>query len=331
MTEVDVASKHTHAIDLAIEAESEALQAAPLRRIHPIENQVVKYDWPAKDKSRSNRLWFDGVDIIEIQAMSINGVDLAAENYVLHPVNAGPPYRWLEIKDTSPTFLTSGADRQNAIELTATTGYDASMVFAGYLCSELEASVDDLAVINSCNIGVGSLLKIGEEWLTVRNRFWLESMDMTTAPIDRLSNHVQIEVASFGDYMPGEHIRIGQEVMRVESFDMDRGAMIVDRSVKGSVLAEHDPSTVVYRKNLYQLERGALDSVTSEHLDKSVVEVWKVPALIRQLVVAESLVNLNKSVTGFPIDFGGSSNVALESLREKVWRKYKRPPVYRRI
>lgn len=325
-----MAFRYMKAIDDAIEASAQDITSAPLRRIHPIENHTVKYDWPPKDKSRNNILWFNDVDVLEINSLKIDGTLIDPNDYILHPYNVDKPYRWVELKDSSGKVFTSSADRQHAIEINATTGYDNTMVKDGIISSVLDAD-DNLVKMTSCDVGVGSLLKINSEWVNVIDRFWSQTMDILTEDADSQSNVITLTIASLGAYMPGEVIRIGQEIMRVESYSEYSGDLMVQRAVHGSPLSNLKKGSVIERQDLYKLERAVLGSNLTSHAIQTDVYRWKVPPLINQLAIAETLLTLHKSVTNYRIKLSEASSWPIEDLRLKVWAKFKRPVVYRAV
>lgn len=312
-----------------------------MRVFHPTENVTAVYDWPAVDLSHPDRLWFNGVDFIRVDTVTAGGVTIPPTDYVLEPANWGPPYTWLQIKDASTVgSLSNNGERWQTITVTGTTGYTETTVTAGVINNVL---TDDQTVTGldvDISVGVGSLLKLGDEWVTVKDRYWSKTTDTLAADVDKSTASDQITISSVGEYCPGETIRIDAEKMLVESYDAESGIMTVRRAFHGSTLAAHTAGVEIETQGTYKLERGQLGTTAVAHAGDTPVKVWQPPALIRELCIAEAITTVQQGAVGYrPSEGGGGAYVpkgetrgaGLDTIRSKAISKYRRTPIFRPI
>lgn len=308
-----------------------------MRRFYPIENDTASYDIPAIDRGSSRRLWFDGVDIIEIDSLTVGGVAIPSTDYVLQPVNAGPPYRWLQIKDNATGALTPDGERYNAVEIGCTTGYSNELTPVGELTANLDATETITDIDLDPTVGVGSLLKIGAEFVVVVDKLWSSSPDSLAVDLAKQSNAGTITVATASSYCSGEIIRVGTELMRVEYHDTATGVISVKRNVGGTTLQPHTSGATIERLSDYKLSRGVCGTTAATHLGGATVSMWVIPETLRQLVTAESITTVQQTVSGYARTVGAGDNsfeakgVGLDDIRRQARRIYKRPPTFRSL
>lgn len=336
-TEINYAARFISTIDNAIEAASRTVEAAPMRRFYPIFNDTKTYNWPAIDRSDSLRLWFD-TDFISIDSITAGGINIPSTDYVLQPANTDDkPFRWLQIKDNATNFLQSAGERIGAIVVVGTTGYTQNTTLAGDLVTNITDEDDTISADLGMNAGVGSLLKIGTEWVQVTDRYWESSTDVLTADLDKMSSSVTVNAATASGYCPGEYIRIGAEIMRVESFDSYTGTFIVERNIVGSVLAAHTTGATILRRTGFKIERGQVGTTAVAHAGSEPVEVWQTPGLIKQWVIGEAMTNIQQTVSSYGRTVGTGDNtieargVGLADIRYQARKRYRKPRIYRSV
>ncbi len=119
-------------VDRAIEAASRSVEGLLHRRFYPVVD-ARSFDWPDGSYSRPWRLWLGGEDgLISVTSLTSGGTLLSPSDYLLEPVNSGPPYDRVEINLGGSGSFASGSTAQQSLVIAGVWGYDLDEVVAGF-------------------------------------------------------------------------------------------------------------------------------------------------------------------------------------------------------
>lgn len=316
-------SLNARKIDSAIESASRSVEKLTKRRFYP-EIKTKVFDYPSR--SSSWRLWFNSPEeLIEATAVESGGVSIAASDYFLEPANYGPPFSRLELDfDSNAAFETQGTTQQQ-IEVTGTWGYQYDTDVLTTLSGSINASVTSVSVADVSDIGVGSLLKMGDELVQVTDKAWTDSGQNASA-LTAQSNSVSITgVTGINQF---ETILIDSERMLVT--DVAGTTITVKRAVDGSVLAVHALNTDIYVLRTLTVERGILGTTAASHTTGDSVDIVRFPGPIVELTIAEAINSFKQRSDGYARVVGSGENQreatgrGLNDLRRAVKNGYGR-------
>lgn len=306
-------------VDTAIAATSDDLEAPPARRLYPLTNQTISYNWPPTDPDSNTReLWLNH-DFVSITSLTAGGTTISSSDYVLKPVT-GPPYYKIELKDTASNFLTANTDRINAIVIVGTTGHSIDKTLRG-TCQYVSATGTEIVLSVDNTVGVGSLLNINSEWMQTRERYWNLTSDKLAANLTAASDSqtVTLETAAAG-YCAGETVMVGTEKMLVTNYE--NSVLTVQRAVDGTVLAAHSTGDRVSKWNRFKVERAAIGSTAAAHGGGDSVYSWDWPPLYNQLTIAKSIALVQSTAAGFASDVAIGEDI--DKLQARFEKRYRR-------
>ena len=313
-------------IDQKLETASRAVDTLTHREFAPFIG-ARKFDYPNYELTRNNQLDLKGKWLNTVSAFDNGGTALSApDDYTLLRSDGidAPPYTKIEITngliqgtsfDGAWSAVITGewgwVDRKNRATLdTAVDSDDTALIL-----DPVNARLD---------VGVGSALYIGTEWMLVTDRTWNGiGVMLSDLTVNRNNNSIQVSDASV--YAVDEMIRIDGERMRVIDIDTDLDVIYVERALFGTVLAAHDSAPNIYAQRTFIVERGALGSTAAAHDAAVNVAVNAYPGLVHALTVAETLNLLEQDSAAWSRTVGSGDNVrnasgsALEGMRQKVY------------
>lgn len=310
-------------VDSAIESASRSVEKLTKRRFYP-EIKTKVFDFPSN--SNSWRLWFDSPEeLIEATSVESGGISIAASDYFLEPANYGPPFSRLELNfDTNAAFETQGTTQQQ-IEVTGTWGYDYQTDTLTTLSGSINASVTSLSVADVSDIGVGSLLKLGDELVKVTDKAWVDSGQNASA---LTASNAAVSITGVTGINAFETILIDSERMLVT--DVAGTTITVKRAVDGSVLAAHSLNADIYVLRTLTVERGVLGTTAASHTTGDTIEIVRFPGPIAELALAEAINSFKQRSDGYARVVGTGDNQrettgrALSQLRQSVKNGYGR-------
>jgi len=312
-------------IDSAIESASRSVEKLTKRRFYP-ETKAKLFDYPLH--SNSWRLWFDSPEeLISATAVSSGGVSISSNDYFLEPNNYGPPYSRLELDFASNATFQTTETTQRQISVTGIWGYQYDTKTVATLAGGINASVTSVAVSDVSDIGVGSLIKIGDELIQVTDKSWVDSGQNTSA-LTASANSVSITGITAGTIHQYETILIDSERMLVT--DVSGTTVTVKRAMDGSVLAVHALNTDIYALRTLTVVRGVLGTTAATHTDLAGVSVFTVPGPIAELTLAEAINSFKQRGNGYSKTVGTgegereATGRALNELRKAVKNQYGR-------
>lgn len=314
------------AIDRLIPAATRSIEGDVHRRFYP-EVGTRALDWPDVQQGSGYRLWLGRHEVTSVSRLASGGIEIPPSDYLLRPVD-GPPYTYIETNLGRSAVFGGGATNQGSIELTGTFGACADERDGGDLADAIGTGSTTVEVTDGSLVGVGALLRIGDERMQVTGRTLAVTDQTVQVPLTALKSDVLVQVDDGLLFTLGETIVIGAERMRIDDIAAD--ALIVERAHDGSVLAAHDPGATVYASRLLRVTRAVLGTAAGTHTAGDPIRVHVVPALVEQLAIAETLNALAQEGAGYARVIGqgasarAASGAGLADLREQVRTRYGR-------
>lgn len=274
-------------IDQAIDAASEVI---PLTlhwaHLHPV-IATRRFDWPNHQHARPWRLWLEDQALISITSMTSGGVTIPDPDRFLEPVNEGPPYTRLEIDLASASSFQSGDTHQQSIVIAGLWGYRNDETPAGALAAAISSTTaTTMDVTDGSRVGIGSLLRIDTERVTVTDRAWIDSTFNLGADLTADDAATAVTVSG-GTFFAGESIILGAEELAIKA--VTGTTLTVERAVNGTVLATHTGPVDIYVNRRMTIERGVAGTTAATHAGAAPLAAWKAPALTEALTVAVSM------------------------------------------
>jgi len=292
-------------VDRAIESGSRTIEGLLKRRFYPFTGTRY-FPWPNWRNRSWFRLWLDADELISVATLVAGGVTIPGSSYFLEPANSGPPFTSIEINlGTSATFA-SGSTWQRAIAVTGVFGHSADEAPAGALNGAVSSTTaTTLNVTDSSLIGTGTIIRVDSERMIVGGRSMLAT-GQTASVLTASSSDVAITGISAGTIKVGETILVDSERMLV--VDVAGTTLTVKRAWDGSVLASHSGGAAISALRTLTVERGALGTTAATHLDTTAVVKHVVPALVRDLAIAEAINQLQQETSGYARIIGEGEN-----------------------
>lgn len=313
-------------VDRAIESATDAIEGLSHRKFYP---QVATrfFPWPSPRYRSAFRLWLDQDELISVTALVAGGTTIPPSDFFLEPANSGPPFTSIEIDLASSSALVSGSTWQRAIAITGVFGHSAVEAPAGALAEALDGSETGVDVTDSSLVGVGTILRVDGERMTVTGRSQLDTGQNASA-LTASSGDESITAITAGTIAVGETILVDAERMLV--VDVAGTTLTVKRAWDGSTLASHLAAADIYALRTLTVERGALGTTAATHTISTAIVSHVVPALVRDLAIAEAINQLQLETSGYARVIGEGDNAregtgrSLFDLRRDVERRYGR-------
>jgi hypothetical protein len=261
------------------------------------------FDYPGPTVA-SVRLYLDEHPLISLTTLTSGGTAISASDYLLEPVNAGPPYRRIELNRGTSGYWQGGSTSQRAIAVAGVWGWTDDAETVGTTAEALdtvETGVDCAAIPG---VGVGSLIRIDTERMVVVDKGWLATADTSVSLAS--GNSVQtLAVTSGAAYTTGETLLIDAERLRI--VDVAGNNLTVRRAVDGTTLAAH-AAAPVYAQRTLTVTRAALGTTAATHSTSATVTRWVPPALLSELNLAYAVNNLLQRQSGYARTSGTGDN-----------------------
>lgn len=305
-TTLDVAetARNNAQVDRAIDAASRSAEGLLHRIFYP--HIATKYfDWPNGQYARAWRMWLGQNELISLSALVAGGTTIVPADYFLEPNEYGPPYDRIEMDLGSQSAFSAGPTFQRSVQATGLWGYTDDGTNVGTTTEVLDSSETGVDVdgATAALIGVGSLLTVDTERLLITERGTLTTGQTLLTPLTDVDNDVTAGVTTGSAFAVGEVILLDSEKMKI--VDIAGNSLTVIRAWDGSVLANHTGSTI-YGYRTLTVVRGAVGSTAASHLTGATITRWDPPALLNELVVAESVVLLEQGAGGYGRSTGSS-------------------------
>jgi hypothetical protein len=291
-------------VDRAIESGARSIEGLLHRRFYPWTGTRY-FPWPHPRYRSAFRLWLDADELISVTTLVAGGVTIPSSDYFLEPVNTGPPFTSIEIDLGSSATFASGPTWQRAIAATGVFGHSADEAPAGATAEALDNSETGVDVTDSSPIGVGTIIRVEQERMVVTGRSMLDTTQNSSA-LTASSSDESITGITAGTIAVGEVILVDAERMLV--VDVAGTTLTVKRAWDGSTLATHSGGTDIFAPRTLIVERGALGTTAAAHNTATAVVKHVVPALVRDLNVAEAINQLQQEGSGYARIIGEGEN-----------------------
>ena len=326
-------------IDRALADATEAVDGLLHRRFYP-EQDTRKFDWPPRTGATPWILRLNDNELISVTTLTSGGTTITAGNYLLRRADdkAEPPYTRVEINLGSDASFGGGSTYQQDIVITGLFGYRNDETTAGTTVEALDSSETgiDVDAATSAAVGVGSLLRIDSERVIITGRTQLDTgQTLGGTGLTNQNSAVTATVQSGAAFAAGEAILIDGERMLVE--DITGNTLVVKRAWDGSTIAAHSLGATIYAPRTLTVQRGALGTTAAAHNSGAAVLRWDPPGSVRQLCIAEALVDLLQGRAGYARTAGSGDNEretsgrGLKDLRDRVYTSHGRKARHRAV
>ncbi|MEV7140763.1 hypothetical protein [Streptomyces tauricus] len=313
-------------IDRALADATDAVHGLTHRVFYPV-LATRGMDWPARPASAAGVLRLGRNEIISVASLMSGTVEIPEGQYLLRRADDidEPPYTRIELSLASNATFGNGNTSQQDVRITGLFGYRNDEIPAGIITEELDAVETgvDVDAAGSAAAGIGSLLRIDSERVVVTGRSMLDTGQTLGGDLTNQNNNIIVPVASGAAFAAGEMILIDGERMLVD--EIAGNSLLVRRAWDGSPIAPHTTGAVVYAPRSLTVERGALGTTAAVHTSGTAVARWMAPGSIRQLCLAEALVDLMQGRSAYARTAGAGENErevtgrGLKELRERVY------------
>lgn len=295
------------------------------------------FNWPDSQSPTSYRLWLGEHEVVSVSEVTAAGTVIPAvytgsiAGYFLEPQADGPPYDRLEINRAATGSFNSGSTPQRNVGVTGLfMGCLYEETPAGALAEALDDNETQVDVTDGSLVGVGTVLRVGTERITVTERRSLSLGVTVAAPglTDKVNSKILTLSATTAAVQPGEILLVESE--RMEVMDVAGAVCTVERATDGSTLAAHAAGVAVYSYRTLVVARGALGTVSAAHDTASPAYAWVPPGSVATYSVAEVLNGLAQENSGYVRVIGSSegarnaSGAGLADVRDKLYRNYGR-------
>lgn len=312
-------------IDRKIEASSRSIEGDLLRYFFP-STDTQTFDWPDHQFSLPWRLWLDQREMAAPPTQVIAaGVDITSS--VIARPDYGPPYTKLEINLATGAAFNSGSTHQRTISVSGIFGFCANEDPAGTLVGTINSSATTLPVSSSSLVGVGTILRVDTERLIVTDKHMVDTTYTTQGALTAQNNNVTLPVPDGTKFNYGETLLLDSERLLIT--DIAGNNLTVKRAQNGSVLAAHNSGAALYAERLCVVSRGALGTTAASHTNGAAMVKHRVPKLINELCIAETVTGLLQEMSGYARTIGTDVvkqvlGVGLEDVRARARRRYAR-------
>lgn len=294
-------------IDRAIESASDDVDGTLRRTFSPVLDTRY-FSWPDVAYRTPWRLWLDESELIRLDSLTAGGVTIPSTDWLLEPDSAGPPYWAIEVNRSTSSVFQAGTTFQRAIAATGLFGYRNDEDTVGTLAGTLDDAEGATASVtwSTPKVGVGSLLRIGTEYVLVTDRSMVNSGQTTGGALAKDTSAVSLAVQDGTAFAPDEVLLIDSERVRVTA--VAGNTLTLKRSVDGSVLASHGSGAAIYALLGVTLKRAAQGSTLAEHAISSVIYRHLAPPLVRDLALAYALNQFLQEGAGYGRTIGTGEN-----------------------
>jgi hypothetical protein len=343
--------------DRAIQSISRNIEGHLHRLFYPWDG-VKWFDFPNYSYAQPWELFLDRNDVLCLTNFSSGGVAIPLNTCFLRPANKRPGFPWTKIeldRSTSSTFGGNSQTPQNAIEAQATWGFTADADPAGNLAAAVTSTTQAaITVTNAALMGVGDLLIIGygrgeapypEDTLGhaglvqpyIGERVLVSDRSVADTGMAQAGEGcTTVSTADnllqwTGDGSPpnqGEVLLLDSEQMLVQM--VVNSVATVERAWNGTVLQAHQSGAEIYAYRSLTVQRGFLGTTATTWTDGTAVYRHRVPQLIRDLAIGESVNTILQETAGYSRMVGSgdaarpASGMALADLWQECRTEYGR-------
>lgn len=309
-------ARNFRVIDRSIGAATHKIEGTLRRVFYPTVDVRYK-DWPNWQHSYPWRLWLEADELVSVDSLTSGGVTIPPSAYNLEPANIGPPYTSIEMSLASAFAFSAGtATWQRSVAISGVFGgcpiaEDPGGSLNSSVASTVVTSID---ITDSSAIGVGSLVRVDSERMVVTGKSMIATGQTLQANLLANTAGVSVSVVDGTEFAVYETLLVDSERMLI--VDIAGNSLFVKRAWDGSVLTTHTSGAAIYAGRQLTVSRGVLGSTAAVHSGSAPVSVYAVPALIRQLAIAEVVNELTEVRAGYQRQgkSAGSSQLIAESM-----------------
>lgn len=304
------------------------------RLFYPVDTTKF-WDWPNFQYAYPWRVWADWNDLLVLTSFQSGGVNIPLGNLFLRPANRKPgfPFRSIELdRSSGSTFGGNASTPQNAISGTGTWGFTADADPAGQLAAGISAGQGTITVSDASQAGVGNMLIIGYgrgsvpdpsdtlghassiapyvgERVLVSDRSAITTglTQSGTGCTTDSSADVALSWTGAGTVNQGEILLLDSEQMLV--LGVTGSAASVQRAFNGTPLQAHAGVTIYAYRSL-TVQRGFAGTAAASWNSGAAVYRHRVPAVVRDLAIAESQNRTLQETSGYARTVGAADNAA---------------------
>jgi hypothetical protein len=322
-------------IDRLNAAATDAVEGLVKRSLVPV-LETRTFDWPDEQAVGTApwRIWLNQNTIITLVSMSSGGVAIPSVNVLLRP-DWGPPFTRVELDRATVSAFGGGSTPQRDVSMRCLWGDRDDAATAGTLAAAVvSTTATTITVSNAAVIGVGQLIRIDDERMTVTERASVDTGTTLVGALTASTANTSVPVVSGAAVNVGEVVTLGSERMMVD--DITGNTLIVRRGFDGSVLATHSNGAVVYAPRLLTVQRGAAGTTAAMHSSAAAVTKWQPRPLLAQLARAYVLTGIQDESAGYArvaAGEGASGNLGegLARLEERALQAFGRQARHRAV
>lgn len=294
------------------------------------------FDWPDENMVGVApwRIWLNQNTIIVLTALSSGGVTIPTQDIILRP-QSGPPYTRVELNRSSTSAFTGATTPQQAVSMTGVWGDRDDSATAGTLAAAVASTTaTTVTVSNAALIGVGQLIRVDTERMTVTEKSSLDTGTTLVGALTATTANTSVPVMSGAAVNIGEMVTLDSERMMVD--DIAGNTLIVRRGFDGSVLATHSNGARVYAPRSLTVQRGVFGTTAATHTQGTAVTKHVPRPLLTQLARAHVLVALQEEGAGYARIIGAEGatttlGATLEALRKRTLETFGRQARFRTV
>lgn len=317
-------------VDARIDSASRAAEGLLHRRFYP-EQRTILCDWPTANNYAPWEIDLWDQEMISLSAVSSGGTVITSDAILRRGDDlAEPPYSKLAIDLTSNSSFSAGDSWQRSLSISGLFGYsDTDTTFSSAtLSGAINSSVTTIVltpVSGYLNIGIGALIKIDSERMIIVDRRMSTTAQTTTSALLDTQASRSFTCAGASNFAIGETILIDAERMVIN--DIAGTTIIVTRAWDGSVLQSHSSGATIYALRTCIVQRGVLGSSAASHSDLASAYTHTYPALLTELVIAETINTLEQLSSGYARTIGTGAgtkllpSAGLDDIRERAVRQ----------
>ncbi len=300
--DVNYTARSDAQVDRAIEAARDSVEGLLHRRFY-VADETNKWDWPNFQRAYPWRIWFDEKELadvtVNVPVVTSGGNLIPASAILWGPWNYAPPFRWLELDRSQSFSFGQGSTPQQDVHIAGTYGYWIKTAPAGLLAASISStSATAIQVSNSAALGTGDELVVDSERMLITDRAMITtSQTQQGSGVSTASMADQALAVTTGSaYNVSEVLLLDSERMLIT--DIAGNSLTVKRAYDGTTLATHSGATI-YAPRQLTVTRGDFGTTAATHSSSAPLAIYVVPALVKELGVAESLVYLGQEIKGY--------------------------------
>ncbi len=293
-------------VDRAMQGAARDIDGKLHRKFYPLDTTYY-FDWPNYQRASPWRIWLDSRELAAIPtAVTSGGISIPIANLFFEPVNSGPPFSSMEINRSTNSAFGLGPTPQRSVAVTGTFGHTINTDPAGTITSAVSDTVSTtISVTDSSLIGVGNVIVIGTERMIISNQQMTSTgISFTGLATSSAADNV-LPVPDGTQFSAGEAIMLDTE--RCLITDIQGNNLILRRAWDGTILAAHTSGTI-YAPRQLTVTRGDLGTTAATHTQGSAISLYRVPSLIRELAIAESINRILQETSGYARTVGEGDN-----------------------